>query len=98
MIKTLAPVAFAPDVAVAAMDPAALDPVRVRVRRPFVDSRDPDVAGSVPAMVAGVPGPVTVLRRRGGNDFDGTWRRWADADDDLGTGHAGPKQHGTGDG
>jgi hypothetical protein len=58
----LAPVAFDPDIASVAMIPAAWDPAGVGMRRGNVLTRNPDVGMTVPAMVAGMPDPVAVLR------------------------------------
>ena len=80
----LAPVAFDPDIAATAMGPVSLHPTRMRMRWLSVVAGNPYVAATVPAMVAGLPDPVTMLWRRGGNHFDRARRRRADADDDLG--------------
>ena len=80
----LAPVAFYPDVAVVVMVPMTFNPAGVGMRRLLVDAGDPDVAVTVPAMVAIVPGPARVFVRRDGDNFDWTRRGRADSDDDLG--------------
>jgi hypothetical protein len=76
-------VAFDPDVAFAVVVPVAVDPVGVGVGWFHVGSGNPNIPVTVPAVVAGVPGPVWVLVRWGRNVLDGTGR-WADPDDDLG--------------
>ncbi len=81
----LAPVAFVPDVAAALVDPVAFDPDRMRTGRGHIGSWNPDIAVTVPAMIAGVPGPIGVSTRRGGYSLDhSSW--WTDAYDDLGVG------------
>jgi hypothetical protein len=78
-------VAFLPDPASVVLDPVAFNPVGVRVGWLFVGSGNPDVGMAVPAVVAGVPGPVGMLVERGRNGFyRAGW--WADADYDLGGG------------
>jgi hypothetical protein len=79
----LAPVAFDPDVAFAVVVPVAVDPVSVGVGWFDVSSGDPDVGAAVPAVVAGVPGPVGMLVWGRRNGFIRT-RRGTDANDDLG--------------
>ena len=71
----LAPVAIAPDVAAALVDPFASNPDGVSVGWLDIRSADPDVAISVPAVVALMPGPVGVFVR---------W--WGYALDDVGRG------------
>jgi hypothetical protein len=66
--------------------PLALDPYSSMMRRPGVMTVDPDVAVSIPAVVARDPHPT--LMSWSGNDFDWAWRRWTDADDDLRIGNA----------
>jgi hypothetical protein len=78
--------AFDPDVATATVIPVAFDPVSMWVGGLLIASGDPDVTLAIPAVIAVMPGPITVLGWGWGNDFDGArWRR-ADADDDLGAG------------
>ena len=75
--------ALDPEVAAVMVVVVAGNPAGVGVGRCDVDSGGPDVAGSVPAMISGLPDPVGMWR--GWNDLvDG--RRRADADCDLGTG------------
>jgi len=81
-------VAGVPYVAAAFFTPIAGDPNGPAMRWTSVASGDPDVAVAIPAMVAGNPDPVHMRGRRGGNDFDGMRRRWADADNDLRVGRA----------
>jgi hypothetical protein len=74
-------VAFYPDVASAAAVPVAFYPAGVGVWGLGEVAGNPDVAGTVPAVKAGLPDQAGV--RGDGNDLYGTrWRR-ADADDDL---------------
>jgi hypothetical protein len=82
-----------PHIASAARAPVTFHPVRVGVGRTLVVAGDPDVAVTVPAVVARVPGPVAVLRGRHGDDLNGARRRRPNADDDLrsGNGSAGGK-------
>jgi hypothetical protein len=67
-------VAFDPDVAVAVVVPVAVDPAGVGVRRFYVGSGNPDVAIAIPAVVAGVPGPIWVLMGWGRDVFNGAGR------------------------
>jgi hypothetical protein len=61
----------------------------------LIGTGDPDVALSVPAVVAVVPGPVAVLGRWRRDDFAG--RRWRpDADGDLGLRDAGAEEESAG--
>jgi hypothetical protein len=92
-----APVAFYPDVAAGAGAPVAFYPMGSAVRRLSVVAADPDVAGSVPAVEAGLPDPAGM--RGGGNDFYGTRWRWAEADNNLGScGERGGEDESSGDG
>jgi hypothetical protein len=86
-MSRLAPVAFDPDPAAAAVGPVAFDPAGAGVGRFHVGSGNPDVGVAVPAVVAGMPGPVAMLGRRRRNDFVGACRR-PYTDDDLGLGNA----------
>jgi hypothetical protein len=81
-------VAFHPYITVATMIPMTIDPAGVGVGWFHIVSGDPDVCVVVPAVIAGVPGPVGVFVRWWRHDFDRTrwWR--ADADYDLGLGNA----------
>jgi hypothetical protein len=81
----LAPVAFYPDIAAAAVVPVAFNPAGVGMWGFDVGSGNPDVAFAVPAMIAGVPGPTGMLMWRRWDAFDDA-RRWADADDNLRSG------------
>jgi hypothetical protein len=54
-------VPFSPDVAVVAVIPTTIDPSGVGMWGLLVGSGNPDVAVTVPAMVASVPGPIGVL-------------------------------------
>jgi hypothetical protein len=83
-LRLVPPVTFDPDVAAMALVPVTGDPVGVGVGWFDVGSGDPDVAVTVPAMVAIVPGPARVFVRRDGDNFDWTRRGRADSDDDLG--------------
>jgi len=71
----LAPVSFDPNVFAVAMVPVAFDPASVWMWRRNVLAGDPNVGVAVPAMIAGVPGPVAVLVRRRWNHFVRTRRR-----------------------
>jgi hypothetical protein len=77
-------VTFAPDIAVAVVVPVAIYPLCVSVGWFHVGSGNPDVAVAVPAVIAGVPGPVGMFVRRRGNNFMGSFRR-TDANDNLGS-------------
>jgi hypothetical protein len=57
------------------------------VRWLFVGSGYPDVGVTVPAVIAVVPGPIAMLRRRRWDDLMRTCRR-SDTDDYLGLGNA----------
>jgi hypothetical protein len=78
-------VAFDPDVATATVGPVAIHPMGAAMGRFGIKAGMPYIGVSIPDVIAGVPGPVTMLRGRGRNDFDGT--RWGrtDANDDLRT-------------
>jgi hypothetical protein len=65
-------------------------------RRCNIGSWDPDVVGAVPAVIAGVPRPVAMLRRRRWNALDWPRRRRTDADDYLGLGDACCQKEGAG--
>ena len=70
-----------PDVASAFGDPGTFNPDGTAMGWTAIAAGDPDVAMAVPAMVAGNPDPIAM--RCDGDDFHGTRRGWADADDDL---------------
>jgi len=86
--RILAPVAGVPDVATTFGAPLAFNPNGSAMGRTLVFSWNPDVAASVPAVVAGDPYIVAVNGWRSWDNFDGTRRRWADADHDLRVGRA----------
>jgi hypothetical protein len=67
----------------------------MRPRRRYIRSRDPDVMGAVPTVIAGVPRPVAMLRWRRWNALDRPRRR-TDADNDLGLGDARCQKEGAG--
>jgi hypothetical protein len=94
-LKKLAPVSFDPDPAAAAMGPVTFDPTGVGMRRFDVGAGNPGVALTVPAVVAGVPSPFTMLRWRRRNDFMRTLR-WTDANNDLGLGNTSSEEKSTG--
>jgi hypothetical protein len=75
-------VAFDPDIATAAVGPVAFDPARTGAGGLLIGSGDPYVAVAVPAVVAGVPGPVAVFWWRGRDYFTGPGRG-ADTDNNL---------------
>ena len=75
----LLPVAFDQDPAVTAMLPAMRDPDRAGMRRADPMAVDPDVAVSVPAVVAVVPNP-TRMRRTVVGFVNGRGRRHANND------------------
>jgi hypothetical protein len=94
-VAGLAPATFAPDVSVAAVIPATIDPAGMRMGWTFVDSGNPDVSVAVPAVVTRVPSPVAMLGRR--------WRDtlidacgWTYADDYLALRNACGEKCGTG--
>jgi hypothetical protein len=84
-------VAFDPDVAARAVAPVAGNPAGVGVGWSLVDAGDPDITLTIPAGVAGVPGPVAGLGGRGWDAFAGRWRR-TDADGELGLCDAGGEE------
>jgi hypothetical protein len=86
----LAPVPSVPNVAAALLAPFALYPYCTGMRRAAIDTGHPDVAVSIPAVVAG--DPHIPLVRWGGNDFDWARRRRADAHNDLSIGRANAKK------
>jgi hypothetical protein len=67
----------------------------MRARWLLIGSGNPDVAVAIPAVVAGMPGPVAVLGWWRRDTFMGTGRR-SDADDDLSLGNACRKEHSAG--
>jgi hypothetical protein len=73
----------------ATMRPVAFNPVGVGMGWLNVASGNPYISVAVPAVIAGVPGPVTVLRRGRRDNFYRTRRWWADADDNLSWGEGG---------
>jgi hypothetical protein len=75
-----APVTFDPDVASTGMAPVTGNPDGVGARRLSPSAGDPDVTGTVPAVIAADPGPARVRPRAG--MFD-DYRRRTDAHDDL---------------
>ena len=87
--------AFDPDVAFAVMVPMPVHPMSMGMGWFDVGSGDPDVGVAVPAVIAGVPGPIGVLMGWGRNVLDRTGR-WADPDDDLGSCNACRKEEGAG--
>jgi hypothetical protein len=89
-------VAFHPDIAFAMVVPVAVDPTSVGMGWFDVGSGNPDITVAVPAVVAGVPGPIGVLVGWGRNTLDRTGRR-ADPDDDLGLCNACREEEGAGD-
>jgi hypothetical protein len=81
-------VTFYPDVFAVAMLPASSDPASVGVWRLNVFAWNPNIGVAVPTVIAGVPGPIAVLRWGHWNDF--AWTRWrADGDVDLSAGTCG---------
>jgi hypothetical protein len=80
-------VTFYPDVAFAMVIPVAVNPVGVGMRCFDIGSGNPDVAVSVPAMIATVPCPILMLMGWGRDVFDWTLRR-TDTNDHLGLGDA----------
>jgi hypothetical protein len=76
-------VSFNPDVASAAMSPVAIYPMGMRVWGLLVNAGDPDIAVAIPAMIAVMPGPITMLGRRRRDDFMRAFGWWTEADDDL---------------
>jgi hypothetical protein len=89
-------VAGVPDVATALLAPLSGDPNGPAMRRTHVSSGNPNVAVSIPAVVAGNPDPVAVYGRGLWDDFDGARRRRADADNDLRVGSANGEKEGAG--
>jgi hypothetical protein len=79
----LAPVAFDPDVATTSVGPVTIDPAGVGMGRTLINSRDPDIMGAVPAVIAGVPGPVAMLRRGRRNTFNRSRWWWSDTNNNL---------------
>src|SRR5664280_2118381 len=67
------------------MLPTSGNPVGAGAWRLLIGSGDPDVAVSVPALVASVPAPVAVLGRGWRHDFARMPGR-SDGDADLGSG------------
>src|SRR5579875_1813165 len=73
-----------PNVAARCVAPVAGDPAGAGVGSGDVSAGDPDITGTVPAMVAWLPNPAWV-RRNGNNLADRRGRR-TDVDIDLGAG------------
>jgi hypothetical protein len=92
----LAPVAFHPDVAAATAGPVTVDPAGVGMWGLGVISGDPDVAVTVPAVIATVPGPVAMCWGWWRDRFYGTGWGWAYANDYLGLSDACSEQETTG--
>jgi hypothetical protein len=92
---SLAPVAFCPDPPSTLVDPATFNPAGMGVGRCDVGAGNPNIVFAVPAVIAGVPGPVTMLGWRRRNDFVRVRRR-ANSDDDLSLSHARSKEQGAG--
>jgi len=65
-----------------AASPVTWHPARVRAWRSSIGSRDPDVAATVPAVIAALPDPVRMADRPDRNDLTHRWRR-SNADIDL---------------
>jgi hypothetical protein len=78
--SVLPPVAFYEDPAATAMNPVMCCPMRARMRRTVPATGNPDVAGSVPALIAVDPHEAA-LRRWGTALDDG--RRRANANHNL---------------
>ena len=77
-----------PDVASALGTPLAFNPNSAAMGRAAVATGNPDVAVTVPTVIAGDPDPVAVNGWGRGDDFYGARRRRANADHDLRVGHA----------
>jgi hypothetical protein len=76
-------VAFVPDVATTFAAPLASDPNCSAMRRTTICATDPDVAMTIPTVVARNP---VVAGTGGGNDLDGARRGRTDTNDDLSVG------------
>jgi hypothetical protein len=84
VVYGLAPVAVDPDVLAMARRPVAGDPASMRTRRSGIDSGNPDVGVSIPAVIAALPDPVRVLMGAGRNDLTARrWRGYGDMEPDL---------------
>jgi hypothetical protein len=90
-------VSFDPDPAAAAMVPVSFDPTGVGVGWFDVGAGNPDVAVAVPTVIAGVPGPVTMLSWGRRNDFVRAFRR-SDTDDHLSLCYTGREEKSTNSG
>jgi hypothetical protein len=91
-LDELAPVPFVPNVTAAFAAPLTRDPDCARMWGTLVAATYPDIAMTIPAMVAWHPNPIAVRARRSRNDFDRTgWGR-PNADNDLGVRNAGREQ------
>jgi len=89
----LTPVASVPNVAAALLAPLSFHPDSAVMRWAAIDTGHPDIAMSVPAVVAGNPHVTFVWRGR--NDFDWARRRRADAHNNLSIGRANGKKYST---
>jgi hypothetical protein len=74
------------------MVPMTVYPNCVRMRRPLVDSGNPDVAVAVPTVIAAMPGPITMLGWRWRNNFMRTFR-WPNTNYNLGLGNTRGEQN-----
>jgi hypothetical protein len=90
-------VPFHPDPATAAADPATFDPAGARAWWCNVSAGNPDVAVSIPAVIAGVPGPIAMLGWRRRNDFMRTGGR-PNTDNYLSLSHANRQEKSAGKG
>jgi hypothetical protein len=76
----LAPVAFMPDVAASFFAPIAGNPDSTRMRRATINTVDPYIMMSIPAMISRCP---DISRAGRWHDFNRTRRGRANADDNL---------------
>ncbi len=94
-LSSLAPAPFDPYIAPVAMDPAAFNPACVGMRGLLVGARNPDIVRAIPAMIAGMPGPVGMIMRYWRYYFNGTWRGRTNANDNLRIRGSGREKNGT---
>jgi hypothetical protein len=87
---------FGPDIAFTSAVPMTVDPAGVWMRRLLIDTGNPDVAVTVPTMIATMPGPIAMLGWRWWNNFMRTFR-WSNTNDNLGLGNTCDEQNAASD-
>ena len=78
----LSPAAFHPHIAASVVIPVSINPMGARMWRLDVHTRHPDILLPVVPVIASVPSPVAMFRRRRRNFFHMAWR-WGFVNDNL---------------